>query len=124
VRRLDAALSSAIVSPNQKRRPKSPHSKSKTPGGAGVASLTHAEVIATKSTLAVMTRHAAWCAASRMMIQRLGRTYLPSLWHACFHLMTLVAGNLQMFRVTETDAKRRHEFRRTRIPTQLMTRAA
>ena len=38
--------------------------------------------------------------------------------------MTLVAGYLQVFRVTETDAKRRHEFRCARIATQLMTCAA
>src|SRR5437588_344625 len=103
---------------------KPPHSKSKTPGSAGVASLTHAEVISTESTLAIMTSHATLCPASRVMIQRLGRTYLPALRHACFYLVTFVAGNLQMFRVTETDAKCRHEFRRARIPAQLMTCAA
>ena len=71
-----------------------------------------------------MTSHATLGPAGRMMIQRLGRTYLPSLRHARLYLMTLVAGYLQMFRVTETDAKRRHEFGRPRIAAQLMTRAA
>src|SRR5437763_3203652 len=89
-----------------------------------MASLTNGEVFAAECPLAVMTSHATLPATSRMMIQRLGRTYLPSLRHACFHLMTLVASNFQMFRVTETDPKRRHEFRRPRIATQLMSGAA
>jgi len=58
------------------------------------------------------------------MIQRLGRTYLPPLRHARLYLVTLVAGYLQMFRMTETDAKRGHEFRRAGIAAQLMTGAA
>jgi len=89
-----------------------------------MASLTHAEVISAECPLAVMTCHATLTAASRMMIQRFRRTNLSSLRHTCFDLMTLVAGYLQMFRVTETDAKGRHEFRRARIAAQLMTGAA
>ena len=89
-----------------------------------MASLTNSEVFAAECPLAVMTSHATLAAAGRMMIQRFGRTDLSSLRHACFHLMTLVAGYLQMFRVTETDAKGRHEFRRPRIAAQLMTGAA
>lgn len=82
------------------------------------------EVFTAECALAVVTGHAALPTASRMMIQRFGRTHLSSLRHAWFDLMTLVASDLQMFRVTETDTERRHEFRRARIAAQLMTGAA
>ena len=38
--------------------------------------------------------------------------------------MTFIAGNFLMLGMTETDAKRRHQFRRSRITPQLMTSAA
>ena len=97
---------------------------SKTPRCSGVTAFTDCKIIVAKGALTVMAGHAALSTTRRVMIERLRRGDLPPLRHACPYLMTLVAGNLQMFRVTETNAKGWHEFRRPRIAAQLMTRAA
>ena len=49
---------------------------------------------------------------------------MSSLRHAGPDLMTFVAGNFLVLRVTKTDAKCRHEFRSSGITAQLMTSAA
>jgi len=84
---------------------------SKVPRGSRVAPFTNCEVVITESALAIMTCHATLRPASGVMIEWFGSGNLPALRHSRPYLMTFVAGNFLMFGMTETDAKRRHEFR-------------
>jgi hypothetical protein len=56
-----------------------------------MTSFANRKVVAAKSTLAVMARHATERTACRMMIEWLGRSHLSSLRHSRSNLVTLVA---------------------------------
>ena len=78
-----------------------------------MTALAHSEVIVAKRALAVMTGRAALAAAAGVMIQRLRRRNLSSLWHARADLMTVVAvGFWIMLGVTESNPECRHVLRR------------
>ena len=60
------------------------------------------KVIATKSSLAVVTGHTTLSAARRVMIERFRRRDLPSLRHSRSYLMAFVTDDFLMLGVTET----------------------
>lgn len=89
-----------------------------------MTALAHAEVVTTKGAFAIVTSHTALTTTGGVMVERLWPGDLLSLGQTSTHLMTFVAGFLLMFGVTKADTEGLHEFRRARVPTQLMTGAA
>jgi hypothetical protein len=59
-----------------------------------------------------------------MMIQRLGLSYLSSLWHSRPDLMAFVTSYFLMLCMTEANAESLRKFRSASIAAQLMARAA
>jgi hypothetical protein len=58
------------------------------------------------------------------MVQCFGLGGLPPLRHPGPDLMTLIAGHLAVFRMTESNAKRLRKLRSSPVSAQLMTGAA
>ena len=88
-----------------------------------MASGADSEVVSSEGAFAVMTRHATQPTPCRMMIERFGCRYLPTLRHSGSYLMTLIARHLLVFRMTEANTIRLREDWRSRIAAELMTRA-
>jgi hypothetical protein len=88
------------------------YATSKAPHWSRVASLTNREVVAAKSSFAIMTSRAALAATSCMMIERFGSCDLSSLRHARLDLVTRITRLFLVLRMAKADAKRLREFRR------------
>jgi hypothetical protein len=61
-----------------------------------VAAFAHGKVVAAKSALAVVARHAAGAATARVMVEWCGRGHLSPLWHSGSHLVTFIATDFQV----------------------------
>jgi len=89
-----------------------------------VAALADRKIIAAKSPLPIVTTHTTLRAGRCVMIQRLGLSYLSSLWHSRPDLVAFGASYFLMPRMTEANAESLRKFRSASIAAQLMTRAA
>ena len=87
-----------------------------------MTTLAHRKIITPKRALAVMTGHATWAAAGRMMIQRFGRRHLSPLRHPDSDLVTFIASYFLMLGMIESHAECCGDCRSPGIPTQLMAR--
>jgi len=70
-----------------------------------VAAFANGKIIAAKSALAVMTRHATQAALRGVMIQGVRRRDLSPLWQARSYLMAFATSHFLMFRMTKAYAK-------------------
>ena len=89
-----------------------------------VAAFADSKVVTAKRAFPVVTSHTTLTTPCRVMIQRLRRCDLSPLRLTRPDVVTFVACNLSVLRVTKTDAKRRHHHWRARIAAELMTRSA
>jgi hypothetical protein len=70
-----------------------------------MAALTNRKVVATKGSLAIVTCQATLTASRGVMVEWFRRGYLLPLRHTGANLMTLIAGDFLMFRMTEANSK-------------------